>query len=55
MFSEKNPNESKIKVLDEKTVIKIAADFAPYLSSRVQPPFATPIRWREFDCFSSLI
>ncbi len=34
LFSEKNPTEAKIKVLDEKTVTKIAGDFAPYLDSR---------------------
>jgi S1-C subfamily serine protease len=34
LFSEKNPTEAKTKVLDEKTVTKIAADFAPYLDSR---------------------
>lgn len=34
MYSEKKPNEAKIKVLNEKTVLKIAADFAPYLDSR---------------------
>jgi S1-C subfamily serine protease len=34
MYSEKKPNEGKVKVLDVKTVTKIAADFAPYLDSR---------------------
>ncbi len=34
LFSEKNPTEAKTKVLDEKTVTKIVADFAPYLDSR---------------------
>lgn len=36
MFSEKKPNEAKTKVLDNKTVIKIGEDFAPYLNSRLQ-------------------
>lgn len=34
LYSEKKPTEAKTKVLDEKTVTKIAADFAPYLDSR---------------------
>lgn len=34
LFSEKEPNEAKRKELSEKTVLKIAADFAPYLDTR---------------------
>jgi S1-C subfamily serine protease len=34
LFSEKKPTEAKIKVLDDKTVLKIAEDFSPYLNSR---------------------
>ncbi len=34
MYSEKKPTEAKVKVLSEKTVTKIAMDFAPYLDSR---------------------
>jgi S1-C subfamily serine protease len=30
VFSEKNPNEAKVKVLDEKTITAVYADFEPY-------------------------
>lgn len=36
LYSEKKPIEAKIKVLDEKTINKIAEDFSPYLSARKQ-------------------
>lgn len=32
LFSEKKPNEAKRKVLDQKTINKIAEDFSPYLN-----------------------
>lgn len=35
IFSEKKPTEAKIKTLDQKTVLKIAEDFAPYLGKRL--------------------
>ncbi|HRH46360.1 MAG TPA: S1C family serine protease [Pyrinomonadaceae bacterium] len=34
IFSEKKPNEAKTKVLDQKTVARIATDFIPYLEKR---------------------
>jgi S1-C subfamily serine protease len=32
LFSEKDPSQPKVKVLDQKTIDAIAADFAPYLA-----------------------
>lgn len=40
LFSEKDPNAPKVKVLDQKTITAVATDFAPYLSqhaSSVKP------------------
>jgi S1-C subfamily serine protease len=34
LYSEKEPNQAKRKELSEKTVLKIATDFAPYLEAR---------------------
>jgi S1-C subfamily serine protease len=34
LYSEKEPNEAKRKELSEKTVLKVATDFAPYLHTR---------------------
>lgn len=34
LFSEKDPNQPKIKVLDQKTISAVTADFAPYLAQR---------------------
>jgi S1-C subfamily serine protease len=38
LFSEKEPNEPKVKVLEEKTVRAVAADFAPYLAQQKTSP-----------------
>lgn len=36
LYSEKRPNEAKRKVLNDKTVLRISEDFAPYLKARKQ-------------------
>jgi hypothetical protein len=36
LYSEKSPNEPKVKVLESKTVSKIWEDFEPYRSSQPQ-------------------
>lgn len=37
LYSEKEPDKAKTKVLDPKTVLKIEEDFRPYLSGRRMP------------------
>jgi S1-C subfamily serine protease len=41
LFSEKDPNEPKVKVLDQKTISAVTADFAPYLAIHNATPLET--------------
>ena len=36
LFSEKNPNEPKIKTLDQKTIMAVFNDFEPYRKQEAQ-------------------
>ncbi len=38
LFSEKDPSQPKVKVLDQKTINTVAADFAPYLAQHASGP-----------------